>query len=65
MPYAAVHEEARAGMLMPARLLQPSIPRTITVGITRQRPLSRAAWAVLSELANLVPLAVRRYGAPS
>lgn len=64
MPYAAVYEEARAGMLMSARVLQPSIPRTITVGITRQRPISRATRAVLSELANLVPLAVRKYGAP-
>lgn len=63
LPYHAVHEEVRQGTLVASRVVQPSIPRTIAVVTTRQKPLSRATMQVLKEIGRLVPQVLRDHGA--
>ncbi|OWW22923.1 LysR substrate-binding domain-containing protein [Noviherbaspirillum denitrificans] len=55
LPFPAVVQEVAAGILRAARLVQPGIPRTVTLCITKQRPLTRAGRFVLAELRELVP----------
>ena len=55
LPYSAVDEECRLGKLVALRIDGPAIKRTIALGFSKQRPLSRAARACgqwLRELAT-------------
>lgn len=43
LPVLAVREERNAGVLKGVRIETPAIKRTISLGFTRQSPLSKAA----------------------
>jgi DNA-binding transcriptional LysR family regulator len=53
LPELAVREEQRTGRLAAARIERPAIKRTIALGFTRQRPLSKAARFVGARLREL------------
>lgn len=55
LPYVAVSADVAAGRLLVTRLVQPSLPRTITLGTTPARPLSRSARFVLARIRRLMP----------
>lgn len=56
LPFPAVDQEVAAGKLRAAKLSNPGIPRTISLSVTRQRPLTRAGRFVLAEIRKLVPV---------
>ncbi|WP_422649797.1 LysR family transcriptional regulator [Cupriavidus sp. H18C1] len=55
LPMLGVDEEVRNGRLAVIEIVEPALPRTIAIGLTRHHPLSRAARLVLAELHTLVP----------
>ncbi|MGO4763289.1 LysR family transcriptional regulator [Cupriavidus sp. 2KB_3] len=55
LPILAVDHEVAAGRLSAVEIVEPSLPRTIALGVTRHHPLSRAARLVLARLHELVP----------
>jgi DNA-binding transcriptional LysR family regulator len=59
LPILAVDHEVVAGRLSAVEIVEPRLPRTIAMGVTRHHPLSRAARLVLSRLHDLVPEVAR------
>lgn len=55
LPRMAVQEDLDRGTLAAARLVRPNIRRIITLSLTTQRPLSRAARHVASRIRALAP----------
>jgi DNA-binding transcriptional LysR family regulator len=55
LPLMAVREEVAEGRLTAQRIAEPAIRRTITLSVTRQRPLSRAGRLALARLRQMVP----------
>lgn len=55
LPRMAVAEEIAAGKLVAVDIVKPAIRRTISLSLTRQRPLSGAGRLVASRLKDLVP----------
>ena len=55
LPLMAVKEELGRGTLAAARVVKPAIRRTVTLALTTQRPLSRAARHVASRIRALAP----------
>jgi DNA-binding transcriptional LysR family regulator len=53
LPLFAVSDEVAAGRLCAAKIVDPGIRRTITLSITRQRPLSSAARLAVSKMRAL------------
>jgi LysR family nitrogen assimilation transcriptional regulator len=53
LPLIAVEEDIGQGTLAAARMVRPAIKRIITLGLTQQRPLSKAARLVASRLREL------------
>lgn len=62
LPICAVVDEIEQGRLAAVPVTQPEIWRTISVGMTRQQPHSRATRAVLGELRVLLGEIMRRQG---
>lgn len=54
LPYQAVFAEVHARQLSASRITNPGIPRTVTLGTTKQRPLSLAARETAKVLRELV-----------
>ncbi|WP_354682449.1 LysR family transcriptional regulator [Cupriavidus necator] len=59
LPMLAVDHEVATGRLSAVEIIEPRLPRTIAMGVTRHHPLSRAARLVLSRLHDLVPAVAR------
>ncbi len=59
LPILAVDHEVATGHLSAVEIVEPRLPRTIAMGVTRHHPLSRAARLVLSRLHELVPEVAR------
>lgn len=55
LPHLAVDDEVCAGRLVAAEIVNPKLPRSISLGLTQHHPLSRAARLVLSRLHELIP----------
>ncbi|RZT35470.1 LysR family transcriptional regulator [Cupriavidus agavae] len=55
LPQLAVDDEVSAGRLVAAEIINPQLPRSISLGLTQHHPLSRAARLVLSRLHELIP----------
>ena len=55
LPQLAVDDEVCAGRLGAAEIVNPKLPRSISLGLTQHHPLSRAARLVLSRLHELIP----------
>ena len=55
LPHLAVDDEVRAGRLVAAEIVNPKLPRSISLGLTQHHPLSRAARFVLARLHELIP----------
>ena len=53
LPVLAIRDEQNAGVLKGVRIEKPAIKRTISLGFTRQRPLSKAARFVGTRLRDL------------
>lgn len=56
LPQFAVDDEVGAGRLAAAEIVNPQLPRSISLGLTQHHPLSRAARLVLSRLHALIPV---------
>ena len=54
LPVLAIREEQDTGVLKGVRIEKPAIKRTISLGFTRQRPLSKAARFVGKRLRELL-----------
>ncbi|MGE0803450.1 MAG: LysR family transcriptional regulator [Lautropia sp.] len=68
LPLIAIEDEVAGGQLAASKIVRPGIERTITLSLSRQRPLSRAARLVASRVreATMQLLApARRTGADS
>lgn len=59
LPLLAVDEEVEAGRLAAVEITDPHLPRSISLGVTRHHPLSRAARFVVSRLHAIVPQVVQ------
>ncbi|WP_061958437.1 LysR family transcriptional regulator [Cupriavidus pauculus] len=55
LPQLAIDSEVSAGRLAAAEIVNPRLPRSISLGLTQHHPLSRAARLVLSRLHELIP----------
>lgn len=55
LPQLAIDDEVSAGRLAAAEIVNPRLPRSISLGLTQHHPLSRAARLVLSRLHELIP----------
>ncbi|WP_454736171.1 LysR family transcriptional regulator [Cupriavidus necator] len=64
LPFLGVEQEVRSGQLAAVEIVEPRLPRSITIGVTRHHPLSRASRLVLSRLHELVPALLQSSGAP-
>ena len=54
LPRQAVHEELALGLLSAARLVKPTVPRTLSLIASVRRPGSAATRAVARELRDIV-----------
>jgi hypothetical protein len=59
LPLMALGEELKAGTLGASRVVGPEIPRTIALGLSTHRPLSRAARFVATRLRQLASEVVK------
>jgi LysR family transcriptional regulator, nitrogen assimilation regulatory protein len=55
LPLMAVKEELKRKTLGAAKVVKPTIRRTIALALTTQRPLSRAARHVAARIRTLAP----------
>jgi len=56
LPYCGIEPEVRAGRLQFAEIVNPTLPRSISLAVTQEHPLSRAARLVHSVAKEIVPL---------
>lgn len=54
LPLLAVHDDVLSGRLAASRIVNPAMPRTISLGLNRHQPLSRAARLVAHRVRALM-----------